>query len=197
MKRLSLQSSHSSAESLCCIWLSVSQTFLTGHFSSWERHQLLRCLFFLILLPLHPSPPKRIIYNSVTALFHLPSISSVSVKTPPTSRVICFHLFFASCHLLLYLFVHVKVFHIRVWAAIIFCDFTQKKECLSKQCWCCATHFLCKYFSEIVSSTWPTDTEHATWWSPAAKRWQWQVQHGSFQRSGTNVHEAISLCGSA
>lgn len=127
MKRRALQSSHSSAESLCCIWLSVSQTCLTGHFFSWERHQLLLCLFFLILLPLHPSPPKRIIYNSVTALFRLPSISSVSVKTPPTSGVICFHLFcflspppvsICSCE---------SIPHQRGWAAIIFCDFTQKR----------------------------------------------------------------------
>lgn len=137
IKRLSLQSSRSSAECMRCIWLSGSQTYLTGHFSSWKRHQLLLCPFFffsfLILLPLHPPPLKRIIYNSVITLFHLPFISFVSVKTPPIFRVICFHLFcllspppvsFCSCE---------SIPHQRVLAAIIFCDFTQRKEWLSKQ----------------------------------------------------------------
>lgn len=42
IKRLSLQSSVLNA------WVvSGSQPYLTGHFSSWERHQLLLCPFFL------------------------------------------------------------------------------------------------------------------------------------------------------
>lgn len=91
IKRLSLQSSVLNA------WVvSGSQPYLTGHFSSWETPITAVSflpLFFLILLPLHPPSLKRASYHSVTTLFHLPSFSSVWVKTPPIFRVNCFQLF--------------------------------------------------------------------------------------------------------
>lgn len=128
MKRLSLQSFHSTAERVCWISLSGSQTYLTGHFSSWERDQLLLCPFFLILLPLHPPPLKRITSSSAASLFLLPSISSVSIKTPPIFWVIHFHLFFGSSLPPVSFCSCASISHQRVLTVTIFCDFTQKKE---------------------------------------------------------------------
>lgn len=115
-------------------------------------------LFFLILLLLHPSLLKRIIYNSVITLFHLPSISSIWVKTPPICRVNCFQLFCLITSACTYLIMW-KYYTSESNSCSHFLWFPRKRICFSKHCGCYATDFWCKYFPEILSSAWLSGTE--------------------------------------
>lgn len=139
-------------------------------------------LFFLILLPLHPSPLKRIIYNSVTTLFHLPSVSSVGVKAPPISRVNCFQLFcFITCT---YMFMwryytsesiscsHFLWFH--PGKGSVYPNIVDAMPLISDV----------NIFLRFLSGAWLVQS--TAWWSPAAEGWWWQFQQNTFLHLGVN-----------